>query len=315
MPVHQNDRVPDTATSHDATGILQRLFRVPPPEFVAERNKIAKALKADGEKDLAAAVSAVRRPGVSDWALDVAAAEHADDVADLVEAANEVLDAQDAAMDGRDGGDLRIRLKLLRVCAATVANQASTIAAEAGQTGAGSSTMDITTRLTEVAANRNALSLLQRGLLGAEDPGVADPFGIADAAPSSGTKSTASGTKTPSPSKAKAAAAAAPPATPSGPSAAELKKLQAAVAAAKQALTAAKTASTAADKALAKQEAAVVKAEAKVVEAEQLVETRRNEAREAKGELDDLWDRRDSAASDVSRAQSELEVAEAALAG
>ena len=69
-------------------------------------------------------MSAVRRPGVSDWALDVAASEHADDVAELVEAANEVLDAQEAAMDGRDGGDLRIRLKLLRVCAATVANQA-----------------------------------------------------------------------------------------------------------------------------------------------------------------------------------------------
>ena len=111
--------MPDTAAD-----ILQRLFRVPPPEFVAERNKIAKALKADGEKDLAAAVSAVRRPGVSDWALDVAAAEHADDVAELVEAANEVLDAQEAAMEGRDGGDLRIRLKLLRVCTATVANQA-----------------------------------------------------------------------------------------------------------------------------------------------------------------------------------------------
>jgi drug/metabolite transporter (DMT)-like permease len=150
-----------------AADILRRLFRVPPNEFVAERNKIAKALKADGEKDLAAAVSAVRRPGVSDWALDVAAAEHADDVAERGEAANEVLDAQEAAMEGRDGGDLRIRLKLLRVCTASVANQASVIAAEAGQTGAGSSATDITSRLTEIAANRNALSLLQRGLLGA----------------------------------------------------------------------------------------------------------------------------------------------------
>jgi hypothetical protein len=299
--------VPDTAPHHDATAILQRLFRVPPPEFVAERNQIAKALKADGEKDLAAAVSAVRRPGVSDWALDVAASEHADDVAELVEAANEVLDAQEAAMDGRDGGDLRIRLKLLRVCTATVANQASGIATQAGQTGAGSSATDITTRLTEIAANRNALSLLQRGLLGAEDPGVADPFGIADATPS-----TAAVARTPAKSKVAPAAA---PAKPAGPSAAELKKLQAAVADAKKALAAAQAASTAADKALAKQEAAVAKAEAKVVEAEQLVETRRDEVRAAKTELDDLWDRRDSAASDASRAQSVFDAAEAALAG
>jgi hypothetical protein len=300
--------VPDTAPQHDATAILQRLFRVPPPEFVAERNKIAKALKADGEADLAVAVSAVRRPGVSDWALDVAAAEHADDVAELVEAANEVLDAQEAAMDGRDGGDLRIRLKLLRVCAATVANQASGIATQAGQTGGGSSVTDITTRLTEIAANRNALSLLQRGLLGAEDPGVADPFGIADApsSPAAAAKS---------PAKSKAAAAPPAPAKPAGRSAAELKKLQAAVADAKKALAAAQAASTAADKALAKQEAIVAKAEARVVEAEQLVEARRDDVREAKGELDDLWDRRDAAASDVSRAQAALDAADAALAG
>ena len=294
--------MPDTAAE-----ILQRLFRVPPPAFVAERNKIAKALKADGDKDLAAAVSAVRRPGVSDWALDVAAVEHADDVAELVEAANEVLDAQEAAMEGRDAGDLRIRLKLLRVCTATVANQASTIAAQAGQTGAGSSATDITTRLTEIAANRNALGLLERGLLGAEDPGVADPFGIGQPP----------ATTVPAKAAPKAKPAAEPEARakPAGPSAAELKKLQAAVADAKKALATAEAASTAADKALAKQEAAVAKAEAKVVEAERLVETRRDEVRDAKAELDDLWERRDTAASDVSRAQSALDAAEAALAG
>lgn len=298
--------VPDTAPATDATAILQRLFRVPPPEFVAERNQIAKALKADGDKELAAAVSAVRRPGVSDWALDVTASDHADDVAELVEAANEVLDAQEAAMEGRDGGDLRIRLKLLRVCTATVANQASAIAKRAGQTGAGSSTMDITSRLTEIAANRNALSLLQRGLLGAEDPGVADPFGIADAAPSGAPVTT---------SKPKEAANPAVTTKRTGPSAAERKKLQAAVADAKKALAEAEAAFTAADKALAKQEAVVAKAEAKVVEAEQLVETRREEAREAKVELDDLSERRESEASALSCAQSELDVAESALAG
>jgi hypothetical protein len=246
---------------------------------------------------------------VSDWALDVAAAEHADDVAELVEAANEVLDAQEAAMEGRDAGDLRIRLKLLRVCTATVANLASAIAARAGQTGAGSSATDITTRLIEIAANRIALSLLERGLLGAEDPGVADPFGIGQPA------------ATTAPAKAaKAAPKPKEPAgseseKPAGPSAAELKKLQAALADAKKALAAAQAVSTAADKALAKQETAVARAESKVAEAERLLETRRDEVRGAKAELDDLWDRRDSAASDVSRAQSALDAAEAALAG
>src|SRR6266540_536074 len=119
--------------------ILQRLFQTPPAEFVAERNRTAKALRADGDKDLATAIAAVRRPGVSDWALNVAAVEHPDEVAELVEAANEVIDSQEAAMEGRDAGDLRIRLKLLRVCTATVAALASGIADRFGNTGAGSS--------------------------------------------------------------------------------------------------------------------------------------------------------------------------------
>lgn len=175
-----------------------------------------------------------------------------------------------------------------------------------------SSVSDVTTRLTEIAANRNALSLLQRGLLGAEDPGVTDPFGIGDApAPTSSTA------RQPArqPAKPKATPEPAAAAKPAGPSAAELKKRQAAVADAKKALDVAQAASKAADRALAKQEAAVAKADVKVVEAEQLVETRREEAREAKAELDDLWERRDSAASEVSRAQSALDDAEAALAG
>ena len=186
-------------------------------------------------------VSAVRRPGLSDWALDVAAAEHPDEIAELVEAANEVIDAQEAAMEGRDGGDLRIRLKLLRVCTATAAALASGIAERFEQTGAGSSTTDITTRLTEVAGNRNALDLLSRGLLGAEDPGVADPFGLAG--PTVDRK----------PSAKKA---------PTGPSVEERKRAGEAAATAKKELAAAESAAKAARNAVAKQETVLAKAEA-----------------------------------------------------
>jgi len=252
-------------------------------------------------------VSAVRRPGVSDWALDVAAAEHHDDVAELVEAANEVLDAQEAAMEGRDAGDLRIRLKLLRVCTATVANLASGIAARLGQTGAGSSAGDITTRLTEIAANRVALRLLDSGLLGAEDPGVADPFGIADVGRAKPVE--------PAPRKGAATKPEPEPAKPAGPSAEVLRRLKADVADAKKALAVAESAASAADKALTKQEATVSKAEAKVVEAEKQLESLRDDVRAAKGELDDLWERRDAAASDVSRFKAALDHAEDALAG
>lgn len=296
--------MPESAA--DATEILQRLFRVPPPEFVAERNKIAKALKADGEKDLAAAVSAVRRPGVSDWALDVTAAEHADDVAELVEAAREVLDAQEAAMDGRDSGDLRIRLKLLRVCTATVANLASGVAARSGQTGSGSSAADITTRLTEIAGNRNALDLLERGLLGAEDPGAADPFGIA-------ADGTATRRATKRVTTAKAAERSPAPEEPAGRTAAERKRLRDEVAHTQKALSAAESAAETARRAVAKQETALAKAEARVADAEARLEALKADVTAATDALESAREDAESADHAANEARAALDAAERAM--
>lgn len=270
--------------SDRATEILRRLLRVPPTQFVAERNRIAKDLKAEGERELAEAVSAVRRPGVSDWALDVTAAEHSDDVAELVEAANEVLDSQEAAMEGRDAGDLRVRLKLLRVCTATVAGLASGVAERFEQTGTGSSASDITSRLTEIAANRDAISLLARGLLGAEDPGAADPFGIAAAS-------------TPARSKKRSATKTATKA-----------QRDRALADATKALASAEADAATAERAAAKQEAAITKLEAKVADAAAKLEALRADLATASAELD----ARRTAADEAHRS---VEAARDALAG
>ena len=290
--------------------ILQRLFKTPPAEFVAERNSVVKALKSDGDKELAATVAAVRRPGMSDWLLNVAAVEHPDDVAELVEAANEVIDSQEAAMEGRDAGDLRVRLKLLRVCTATVATLASGIAERFEQTGAGSSAPDITTRLTEIAANRGALALLERGLLGAEDPGSSDPFTSLGAAPA----------PAPAPARAKKAEPAKAPKAkpepapkaekPTGPTAAERKERRAAVAAAQKALTAAEAAADAAGRAVTKQETVLAKAEARVTEAEAQLEALKEAASTAADALEAARADHDTAAADVEAATSVLEAAE-----
>jgi len=246
------------------TDILPRLFRTPPPEFVAERNRVAKALRTDGDKDLAGTVAAVRRPGLTDWALNVAADDHRDEVAELVEAANEVIDAQEAAMVGRDGGDLRVRLKLVRVCAATVAQLATDIAGRSGQTGRGSSIPDITTRLNEIAANRGALALFERGLLGAEDPGSADPF----AADAGADEVTARGRRRERPATTKRPTSARTPEPPAGPTAAERKQRRAAVTAANKALVAAESAAKAAEQAVATRQRAAAKAQERVTQAE-----------------------------------------------
>jgi len=293
--------------------ILQRLLQTPPAEFVAERNAVVKGLRADGDKDLATTIAVVRRPGMSDWLLNVAAAEHADAVAELVEAANEVIDSQEAAMEGRDAGDLRIRLKLLRVCAATLATHAGGIAERFKQTGAGSSTTDITTRLSEIAANRGALALLERGLLGAEDPGSSDPFAAigGDVAPR---------IKRTEPATAHARAKAKPerePASPaekpSGPTAAERKERRAAVATAQKAAASAAAAADAATRAVAKQQTVVAKAEARVTEAEAQLAALKEAVANAADALEAARADNAVAAADVDTAQKALAASERAL--
>src|SRR4051794_33762768 len=50
---------------------VDSLLTVPPDEFVAARNALAKSLRAAGRKQEAAAVAALRRPTAVDWALNM----------------------------------------------------------------------------------------------------------------------------------------------------------------------------------------------------------------------------------------------------
>ena len=298
-----------------AAEILQRLLRVPPPQFVAERNRVARALKADGARDLATAVSALRRPGVSDWALDVTASEHPGEVAELVEAATEVIDAQEAAMNGRDPGDLRIRLKLLRVCTATVATLANAIATRSGQSGSGSSVMDITTRLSEISGNRAALDLLGRGLLGAEDPGVVDPFGVAvgvttDATAERAARGPMGAERAPETRSVSDAALE----MPTGPTADERRRRRAHLTAVKKALAAAESAADAAQRAVIKHERGLARAAERVTEAEAELEHRRTQLATATDELQAARDEFEVADRALSTARDALGEAERAAA-
>ena len=160
----------------DLDAVLVDLMVTPPAGFVAERNRLAKELRAGGDGDAAAAVGKLRRPALSDWALNMAAREEPDAVADLVDAAAELIAAQEAAMAGNDAGALKAALPRMREQTGRVATLAAGIAAREGQTGAGSSPADIGARLGVLAGGTAAMALLRRGLLGVEDPGLVDPF-------------------------------------------------------------------------------------------------------------------------------------------
>jgi hypothetical protein len=84
---------------------LDELFTLPPSEFTAARDALAKRLRADGRAEEAAQVKKVRRPTVPAWAINQVARRHPDALAELIEAGSAVAAAQRKALSGvRDSG-------------------------------------------------------------------------------------------------------------------------------------------------------------------------------------------------------------------
>lgn len=231
---------------------IDELFTVAPEEFVAKRNALAKELRAGGGKDEAAAVAALRRPTVSDWALNVVAHRHPDAVATLVDAAAALRRIQAGAIEGR-GGDVRSALTDMRAASTAVQRLADEVLAEAGR-DRGPQAAGLTSRLAEVAANEAVADQLRAGRLGTAPVEDADPFaGLepADLAPRPAKK--------PAPKAAHAPKKVEPEEPPPPkPDLARRRRLEKAATDARKALSAA--------------EAALAKAQARVDEAQAAVE-------------------------------------------
>jgi hypothetical protein len=155
---------------------LRELYTTPPAEFVASRNKLVKERKAAKDKEGAAALGKLRKAPLADWALNVVATDHARDVNDFLDAARDVRDAQAAAIEGRDGPDIRAALRDLRDHSGRVLSRAQEVLAGAGR-DAGAEAGTVATRLTEIAANDEASNQLGAGVLGSAGVGVVELFG------------------------------------------------------------------------------------------------------------------------------------------
>ena len=82
------------------------LADVPPEEFVAARDAVAKKLKSEGRSDDAAQVKKLRKPTVTRWAADQVLRHHAREVAAVRSAMHRVAAAQEAAITRGDRGAL-----------------------------------------------------------------------------------------------------------------------------------------------------------------------------------------------------------------
>jgi hypothetical protein len=87
---------------------IDRLYGLSLDAFVAERDALAKALRADGKRDEAAAIKKLAKPTVAAWAVNQAVRTQKKAARDLWKAGDALAAAQDAILAGKgSGADLR----------------------------------------------------------------------------------------------------------------------------------------------------------------------------------------------------------------
>ncbi|MGH9246982.1 MAG: hypothetical protein ACRD29_22225, partial [Acidimicrobiales bacterium] len=86
---------------------IDSLYQLPPEEFVAARDALARELRQAGNKDSATAVTALRRPTVAAWALNQLRQRDPDGVEELSAVGDSLRDAQERALAGDPDADLR----------------------------------------------------------------------------------------------------------------------------------------------------------------------------------------------------------------
>jgi hypothetical protein len=160
------------------------LFALEPKDFTAARDALAKQLRADGDRDAAAAVKALRRPTVAAWALNQVARDDASVIHDLLGAAGTLRTAQADALRSGDPDELRAATRQWRD-----AVQAATEVAVSRTTE--SQRDDIIATLEAALADHAVAEALRAGRLttaahggsGFDIAGMPDPSELAPAKP------------------------------------------------------------------------------------------------------------------------------------
>jgi hypothetical protein len=97
------------------------LYGLPLERFVAERGALARSLRAEGRREEAAALTALRKPSVAAWAVNQLVRTQGAAVAELFEAGDALRKAHERVLSGRgEGGTLRAALERERAAVETL---------------------------------------------------------------------------------------------------------------------------------------------------------------------------------------------------
>ena len=171
--------------SAEVADVLRDLNRRPRSEFVAARTELARRLRADGRREAAAAVAALRKPSAAVWAVNQLVHVDADAVEELVAGGERLREAQRRALQGDPSAGAGVRSSLQAEQALldrAVASASGALTAAGERPGP-----DVLARIrqtlhTAVTAGGSAAELLRKGRL-EEELGPTGFEGMPAAAP------------------------------------------------------------------------------------------------------------------------------------
>jgi chromosome segregation ATPase len=113
----------------DFDDAIDQLYGLPPAQFVAAREDLVKAARSAGDRQLAAAIHALRRPTAGAWMVNLLARERPDVLRQLVELGAELRKAQEELR----GEDLRALTTQRQEVVAALVKEARTLARQVGE--------------------------------------------------------------------------------------------------------------------------------------------------------------------------------------
>jgi hypothetical protein len=160
--------------------VVDRLYALPPEEFTAVRNALAKELTQAGDRNAAAEVKALRKPTVVVWALNQVARSRRDEVERLLAAGAELRRTQERALDG-DARGLRDSRHAVDESVRVLARAAARALDAAGRGSTGAEAQLVNT-LRAAALDEEVARLLSSGRLAQAAEPPAFPTGMSESA-------------------------------------------------------------------------------------------------------------------------------------
>ena len=154
------------------------LFGLPPEEFVAARDELARRLRREGDAEAAKQVKTLRRPSLSAWAVNRLAREPGRALGSLLAAGERLRAAHQAALAGEGAAELRSAAKAEREAVAGLVETAMELLREAGHPTTDATRDRVAATLHAAAASPEAADLVRNGRLTTD----LDPSGFGTAA-------------------------------------------------------------------------------------------------------------------------------------